>query len=137
MFFAFQLLFPGSPNNIDYYSIYHEFIITPILYSRDYYYLLRNNSYNDYYIPYRLNEKNNGSRDIIMTVKMEKVKDFRLNKDGNLEWFICGGCNKGYRNPLLQNNYRNFDSGCEVRMSKDGIDINCKKCGITLIEITP
>jgi hypothetical protein len=59
-----------------------------------------------------------------------------LDKDGNMSHCTCPKCRTKYRNPLLQNNYREFDKGVELRMSRVKIEIRCVKCGLALVTVT-
>ena len=72
-----------------------------------------------------------------MGVEMQNVKDFKLNKDGNIGSFQCAKCHAKFNNPLLENNYKRFDRGCEVRMSRGKIEIRCQECDMPLIVVTP
>ena len=67
---------------------------------------------------------------------MKNVVDFKLNKDGNVSSVQCAKCKIRYNNPLLENNFRKFDDNCEIRMSKNRIEIRCQKCNVPLIIVT-
>jgi hypothetical protein len=71
-----------------------------------------------------------------MGVEMRNVAEFKFGKGGSIDTFQCSKCKSWYHNPLLENDYKKFDKDCEVRMTKNRIEIRCMKCSLTLILVT-
>jgi hypothetical protein len=72
-----------------------------------------------------------------MGVEIKEGAAVSLDGGGNVESVRCPKCDSKYKNPLMENNYRKIDKGCELRMSRGKVEIRCLKCEMSLITITP
>jgi len=70
-----------------------------------------------------------------MGVELAKGANVVLDREGNIKTVECPGCGARYRNPLRQSDYKTFDKGVELRMSRGIVQIRCEKCRAAIVTV--